>query len=280
MSGEKRYETRAERRATAREMAKLLLRQPPEKRKFRWDYTLGLLGVALGIASVLGPPQTPLSARAWTLVLFGVLVYPALHLVEWALRVRRKWITYPVTLVVLACIVFAFGKAVWPQGHRHVFTKSERDAFEQPLKEQKAPREGIQVGCPQADENTCIYATQFIDLFREAGWTVQGNQVQRVTLGRPSSGVTLFKRGSGKLDPSNWRSGLWTAISPSLESVRQAFVNVGIEPDSGANSDLPEEVIAVYFGSEKSNEAERTPLTETMEKVERWRRDGNIPKPQ
>jgi hypothetical protein len=98
------------------------------------------------------------------------------------------------------------------------------------------------------------------------------NKVERVTLAKPLDGVILFKHGTGKLDPANWRSGLWTVFSPSIKSVGQAFVNVGIEPDSGANPDLPEGVITIYFGPEKLNEAEKTLFTRTMESL------GLVPK--
>jgi hypothetical protein len=69
-------------------------------------------------------------------------------------------------------------------------------------------------------------------------------------------------------------------MSPSFENVRQAFINVGIEPGSIADQAVSENVIRVYFGSEKPNQAERTPLTDMMERVERERRNGTIPKSQ
>src|SRR5262249_51549829 len=109
---------------------------------------------------------------------------------------------------------------------------------------------------------------------------VQKNQVQRGMLGAPLAGVILVKRGTGTIDQSNWRSGLWTEVSPSLEHVRQAFINIGIEPDSIADQRLPENTIRVYFGSDKPNEGERTPLTDMMERIEGERRNGTIPKPQ
>src|SRR5438445_1769860 len=102
--------TRAERRATAREAAKQLLRRPPEKRRFRWDYTLGFAGVAVGIVIVLAPPQTAASARTWLLILFGVLVYPALHFAEWLLPTKPKWLTYSGSVLLLMLSTFAFGQ--------------------------------------------------------------------------------------------------------------------------------------------------------------------------
>jgi uncharacterized membrane protein YhaH (DUF805 family) len=266
------WKSRRQRREEAREAAKLLMRQPSRDKKFRWDYTLACVGVSIAIGIVLAPPQTPLLTGLWLLAFFGVLVYPVLHFSAWILGVKRKWDTDLPTVAILVVVVFLFGRAVWPRSHRHVFSETEQNVFEQPLKGQVEPHEEIQITCPQADENTCIYAAQFIDFFRDAGWTVRGNKVERVTLAKPLKGVILFKQGTGKLDPANWRSGLWTAFSPSIKSVGQAFVNVEIEPDSGANPDLPEGVITIYFGPEKPNEAEKTPFTRTMESL------GLVPK--
>jgi hypothetical protein len=40
-------------------------------------------------------------------------------------------------------------------------------------------------------------------------------------------------------------------FSLSLINVRQAFVNIGIQPESGSNPELPEGIMAIYFGSPK-----------------------------
>jgi hypothetical protein len=106
--------SRAERRAAAREAAKLLLQHPPEKRGFRWDYTLALIGAAIGIILVLAPPRTSRSAAIWLVILFGVLVYPALHLAKWLLPTKSKRFTYSGSILMLAIITFGFGKVVMP----------------------------------------------------------------------------------------------------------------------------------------------------------------------
>jgi hypothetical protein len=278
MSAKEKRPERAERRAAAREAAKLLVHQAPGGKDSRWGYVLACLGVAIAITIVLAPPHTPISTGTWLSALFAVLLYPALSVARWTLPTSAKWVTRAAAVAGLTCILFAFGIRVWPHG-RHNLSERERYAFERPLKEQKAGREEIQIACPQADEGTCVYAAQFIDFFREAGWTVQGNQVERVMPARPLAGVTLFKHGSGKLDPSNWRSGLWGTLSPSVVSVYQAFLNLGIEADSGANPQLPEGIITVYIGSEKYSPAKSTPLGEAIRSAEQARRSGVIPGP-
>lgn len=106
--------SRAERRAAAREAAKQLLQRPARKERFRWAYTFGCVGIAAGVLIALIPPKTPLTAGMWLLVVFGILVYPMLHFVEWLLPINPKWLTYMGSILVLAIIVFGFGKVVLP----------------------------------------------------------------------------------------------------------------------------------------------------------------------
>jgi hypothetical protein len=177
-----------------------------------------------------------------------------------------------------AALITGFGIYVWPPLRRHTFTEKERLRFEEPLRKQDSPRDTIRLMCPQADENTCAYAGQFIALFGEAGWTVVGNQVERGAFSKPMSGVVLIRpRAGGELDPSKWNSGLWAAITPSLEHVRRAFVNMEIEPDSMVDSSFPNGVMGVYFGPEKEDAAEETPLTKTMKQIEESRRKQRRP---
>jgi len=268
MSKQKGYVTRAERRATAREVAKLLIHQPQGKTQFKVEYTLAFVVAAMGIIAgvVLSPPQTKPAAILWLCVLFLLGIYPALHFSAWAVHSRKAWIGRTCAIALLGLISIGVGLKIWPPFHRHILTQDERDSFEKPLKEQTSPRELVQLACAQADEHTCVYAAQFIALFRESGWRIQENRVARITLARPDAGVTLFKKGTGHLDPDNWRSGLWTTVSPSFVNVSQAFENIGIEPEAGANPELAEDAITVYFGLEKANEGEGTRLTELMKK--------------
>lgn len=236
----------------------------------------------MAVALYLAPEKTPLWVIMGLLCMAALATHPVLHL-HWVTKAasgKSRAIRSLTAFSGMAGLVGLYGWFVWPLSHRHELNQRERSAFEQPLKQQKEPREEIQIACPQAEESTCVYAAQFINLFREAGWKVQGNAVQRGALGAPLAGVILVKHGTGTIDPSNWRSGLWTQMSPSFENVRQAFINVGIEPDSIADQALSENVIRVYFGSEKPNQAERTPLTDMMQRVERERRNGTIPKSQ
>jgi|SRR5580692_5582820 hypothetical protein len=268
--------TRQQRRAEAREAAKLLLKGEKPK-GFRWDYTLGLVGTAIGIYLVVAPPKTRGDTISALVILFAVLLYPILHLVHAALQTRLRWTQVPVAIILTTALVSAIGYRVWPPIRRHTLSEKERAAFEKPLREQKEPREEIQIICTQRNEQACVYAAQFVNIFREAGWKVRNNRAEPVQLNNPEAGIILFKHGEGKLDPDNWQSGLWSALTASLIDVRRAFVNIGVEPESGNNPEMPEGLISVYFGLEKENEGAPTGLTKLMEILgDKWR-GGPVP---
>jgi hypothetical protein len=224
------------------------------------------------------PPQTTPTIVFWLLLMWGLGIYPALHFAAWTLPIKTRRIANIAGIAGLAVLVAGFGKLEWPPRHRHHLDQKEWTAFEESLKTQKEPREEILMACPQADEAACIYADQFINIFRDAGWKVQNSRLERVTLARPWAGVVLFKKGTGTIDPNNWRSGLWTKVSPSLLTVRQAFVNIGVEPDEGNDPELGEDLITVYFGMEKPDESARTSLTESMERMTQYQHQGTAPK--
>jgi len=163
--------------------------------------------VAIGIILVVAPPKTRAEIIFWLIVMSAALVYPALHIVRTVLQNRLKWAQAPAAIILSATLASAIGCRVWPPIRRHTLSEKERALFEKPLSEQKEPREEIQIICAQGDEPACVYAAQFVNIFREAGWKVRDNHAEPVHLNNPTAGIVLFKHGEGKLDPDNWRSG-------------------------------------------------------------------------
>ncbi|MFZ0418974.1 MAG: hypothetical protein WAM04_12825 [Candidatus Sulfotelmatobacter sp.] len=161
--------------------------------------------------------------------------------------------------------VALFGLYVWPSSRRHVLTEKEKEGFKDALHSQTEPPQTIQIACPNGDENTCVYAAQFIRLFGQAGWTVKGD-VQRVTLAQPMAGIVLVERGGKKWTPDDWNSGGYTALTPSIHSIYSAFDNIDIQANTSAGPDLPDGQITVYFGTERPDESEPTELTRSMKK--------------
>jgi len=216
---------------------------------------------------VLSPPKTRTDTVLWLALMFVVLAYPLLHVVKAVFKSKIVKTQPFLAMTALGGLTIGIGYHVWPPIRRHPPTTKERYKFEQPLTAQKEPREQIQITCDAGDESTCVYAAQFVNIFREAGWTVANNQVEPVRMNNPMSGIMLFKRGVGKLDPNNWQSGLWSGFTESLLNVRRAFVNIVIEPERAANPQISEGVVSVHFAMEREDESAPTNFTNEMKQL-------------
>jgi len=207
------------------ETAKLLLRGDKPKQAFGRGNTLTLFGTVVGIVLVVNPVRTRGETVFWLFVMFAALIYPLLHLARTILHDKLKSLQALASIGLPAILVIAIGHHIWPPIHRHALNDRERALFEKPLSEQKEPREEIEILCAQGNEPVCVYAAQFVNFFREAGWKVRDNHVQPVTLSNPTAGIVLFKHGQETLDPDKWQSGLWTALTAScaLREVRRPY---------------------------------------------------------
>jgi hypothetical protein len=196
--------TRAERRATAREAARLLMRQQAQPRGFRWDYTLALAVAVIAVIQVFVPPQTPRTALFWLVATFGMGIYPVLQIAEWGVGREGSWIVRGVALAVWSVAMGVFGFRVWPAiPYYHKFAKEELTQFSSTVSNPPSDAEQLRIGCPQSSEDLCITAGQFLPLFQRAGWKVEGNSIQRLILPKPISGVVIFRHGQGTPVPSN-----------------------------------------------------------------------------
>ncbi len=217
-------------------------------------------GVALGLGIAAGCLIYGLSQSDW--------------IVEADLPLKR-WARFLVGSVITIGGAYCFGMVIWPPIHRHALSKKERKRFEEPLKNFKNPKMSIHLACAPYDEVDCVYAADLIPLFGEAGWDVS-TIVERVTLGRPKPGIIIGLHGTVKLEDEpklKWNEGEWTKIPPEEEVVREAFLNVGIEPDSTSGAIIPENQMNIYVGHERENELSPTDLTQMFENLERARRE-------
>jgi hypothetical protein len=197
----------------------------------------------------------------WLVVMAALGAYPALHFVEW-IPITNKWIAKAIGGIALAAVISGFGYIEWPPIRRHALSAREQTKFENALRPQKGSELQVQVGCAAGDEKACVYAEQFVALFGESEWNIQPF-VSRLTLSKAQDGVFVYRRGGDKQDMmKRWNSGGWFAINDAhLLSVQNAFRAIHVEIDGGANPDLAENVMMVYFGPERENEAEPTQLT-------------------
>src|SRR5215208_697303 len=151
--------------------------------------------------------------------------------------------------------------------------------LQEALKASPPPHEKIVLGCG-LNEEACVFAGEFLNLFRRAGWEVENNSVRRFVADHPVAGIVVSMHGVGKHDPSNPDSGLWAIVSQSRIDLGNAFSSIGLTPHFEADPKRPEGTILVFFGVAPSEE-------EQEKRREEYQRDlqlikssgGNISKP-
>lgn len=172
-------------------------------------------------------------------------------------------------VIVTGAPIFVLCRLAWPPVRRHILDDDEKASFEKPLRIQTSNRDEIQLACPAAEEVTCVYAAQFINIFKESGWKLQSYDVQRVNLAIPYEGIRMFgyvKEYPPPDAPPN--IGEWSSISPSMVSIYRAFASVGIETETGIRKDEEQNVLTLYFGSERADESARTQFGDSIKKME------------
>jgi hypothetical protein len=267
-------QTRAERRSIAREAAKELMRSAGSNNRSsaQGSNTLDagwFLAAFMALGLYLLAPKI---GQPLTLV---VLVAMAACLVRpiWRLRIVQAARTPPQKvgrfgeLMLVACLLISMlGLYAWPPIKRHLLDQDERTRFENALKAQKDDDLEVQIACSPNDEKVCTYAGQFIFPIGDSGWKVQ-SIVDRLPLTRPMDGITIYRRGGDKdYMLQHYNAGGWfNNNEPHLLAMQRAFQTIRIEPNGGTDPDLPENVMMIYFGPERENEAERTDLTRSTE---------------
>jgi hypothetical protein len=200
------------------------------------------------------------------LLSIGIASCLMVMLSDWALK---RGLTIPECIghtTASLVISFAFaGVYLWyffPPIRRHALDQEEQQSFEQPLKNQQSPRASLTLACSAYDEAACTYGGQFVYLFRDAGWKVKNNGVERVTLTYPYDGVRIFAYVKQYPDPNAPPNvGVWTRVTPSLITVYRAFHAIGVEPEENIRKDESPEELTVYFGHEKEDEGQPTNLS-------------------
>jgi len=131
------------------------------------------------------------------------------------------------------------------------FTDAEMATFVSTLASQAKERQHVKLGCPAADENICVLAAPFLNAFKRGHFIVDNDQIFRVVLGKPESGIVISAYGhADKFDPQDPDQGKWVQQTPSLSTVEDAFAAIGVNTGASADETLPESVISVYFGIE------------------------------
>lgn len=105
------------------------------------------------------------------------------------------------------------------------------------------------ISCPDADEQTCIFAATFIPVFQRAGWKIEGPQVERARITVPEKSISIVGYGPPLVDPQDPDHGVWTQVHPWMQTLSTAFKMVGITPIAQNDPLLPRNKVRIYFGS-------------------------------
>ncbi len=139
----------------------------------------------------------------------------------------------------------------------------------------------INIDCPANDEPTCVYAAQYLDLFKRAGWKLSDGVIHRVTLGVPVSGIRLGVYSNVTFDPNQPPgTGHWLQITPGMMAALQAFANVQLGADFTSGSTIPQGTMEVYFGTIESTERAKEDLKTAQMLIAQYRSRPFASKPQ
>jgi hypothetical protein len=163
---------------------------------------------------------------------------------------------------------------------RHTLTNKEQQDFVDSL-ELAPDKFAISIDCVASDESVCVYAAQYLDLFKLAGWRSTDGLVHRITLGVPVSGVRLGVHQDIPFDPNQHPgTGHWVKMTPGMISVVQAFANINIGADFEGGSSIPDGVIEVYFGPAETLEGARESRRRSLHLLSQLKSVHVNPRPQ
>lgn len=190
------------------------------------------------------PPNIILACICWAIT--WVLLIHAFWIFEKTANLHA-WIKSMIVVFASIVLILLAWRPVAEEYRREHFI-IDKDKFLAALEKQERNRLLVRIGCAPADEESCVIGGRFLDFFREAGWQVEGNEVQRVQLGKPEPGILIFAHGGGELDPDDFKSGLWVLLGPSLTTIQAAFTEIGLATDVRADATIPDTTIGIYFG--------------------------------
>lgn len=240
-------------RATARELAKEIMRSDGNKHHGipQLHVALWFLEAFLALGLLLLAPKLGRTGTFFVLLAMATsLVYPLIQ-TPW---VRKqvgfwKWGTFSGLMMIAIIVIAGFGIYVWPPlPYYHTLSAQERTKFIGILKSQATPRQVVRVGCPNNNEDVCIVAKEYAELFQWGGWKVEGPAVQRLMLARPMAGVALMERSTGIGTPDIPGTGVWVKQTDSEITMQGAFRSIDIDVEKQGDYTMPEGTIGVYFG--------------------------------
>lgn len=213
-----------------------------------------------------------------------LLLCLALVLLEWHVW-KRNVVPGRVGLLVLSGLIVAGGfwaqrRLPMPSPPRRAWLRlsdEEMRAFVASLSSQTEPRSHVRLGCPAANEDTCVLAAPFLNAFKRGHFFVENDRMERVILSTPTSGVVVSSYGhADAYDPQDPDQGKWVEQTTSLSTIEDAFAAIGIKTGASADESLPKDVITIYFGIEPD---ERTEQDRALRRQQRQEAEEEIKHP-
>jgi len=210
--------------------------------------SLGGVAIALILAAIGAATTDATKIAIW----LYVAAVPCACLSSWFLWVALKnsWVRRSAGSLSSAFAAIA----IWTVAHYTIrgpmqMSHAEERLFSAVIKTSWITPNFIHITCPDLDEDTCVFANQFIPLFQRAGWKVEGPVVERVKILRPTKAIMIVTFGPPLIHPQNPDEGVYTKVLPWEQPIMTAFKLMGVSPEISTDSTLPESELRLYFGS-------------------------------
>jgi hypothetical protein len=201
----------------------------------------------------------------WSVITsIGLLAWLLNTLFEWHVWKQRFGISRVALVSTLALLTFIglkWQSTIHESPNRRPWlrlTDEDVQIFVRALASQQEERQRVRLGCPASQEDICVLAAPFIDAFKRGHFFVDGDQIYRVTLTRPSAGVIVSSYGhADAFDPQDPDQGKWVKRTPSLNTIENAFAAIGVNTAGAADESLPADLLTVYFGIEPDEQTDK-----------------------
>jgi hypothetical protein len=209
---------------------------------------------------------------AFTWIVFFVYCQVILEWYIWRSPRQRR---LPRSIFFGLCLLCVLGGGIWYRNLPRpkvwlALSEDEKHRFIETLKAQTTAKDHVRIGCPLTDEDICVRATSFIDAFKRGGFFVENDKVERATLSHPVAGISLLTYGhADDFDPQDPDQGKWSKLTDSKATVDRAFAEVGITPLLASDENLPQNVIAIFFGIQPAGQSERKNLKQLKDEAEK-----------
>lgn len=220
----------------------------------------GLAGTG-GVSVVAGVVALYFTQTVFAHLVAVAVLFGGLWAVIWGLLIRgsenrnQRVVKVLITTVSALSVSIWFAWWQWPVQGLGELTPDQRARFVEQMKANTA-RNPVRLMCSPASEIDCIVGAQFVELFVQGGWEVQGRVIHRENPGQPREGVYFVLNGpdADYSVPSQWQK--YPAGYLPVVMAFSELVPIAKDPTAGfwlinqlvVGKDFPDGVIGIYFG--------------------------------